>query len=526
MNPVEALGSNARRRWWLLAAVFVLSNLCLSPLLAQPTLHDAEPNDMPAQAQRVAGEVRIVGSLAKDDQDGYLWTVADTDAVTRWNLELHGIPGHLTKVEVVRLEWAEDGQGVARKQVLASFGSRDGTRPGRLDQVLFEPGAYLLGVAKSGGEGQYRLDIGKGARVPTARGSQGQATRDTAGRMRGGAAYTAYLETPEAWWRWELAGDDAGRRWALTATVPLGRRAVLALHDAAGRKLADVRADDRGHFALPDLALEPGAYLVQLRREGEEGMVALLEAHTTGARVAGQEEEPNDTLRDANVVDLAQPVTGRMGRAGDTDSFRFTMGEDGAETLHELRLEGEWQGLMRLCLVDDAGQPLQCRDSQEDMALPDLLFEPGEHRVTVSRAQEGGTYRLSLTATGRFEPGREAEPNDTPATATGMSGRTAKGTLAGRDDVDVFRFTVDEEPQLWRLQAIGEGLTLTYHDGSGRRVQEMRPGKGQRRTRLSNLFLLPGSHYAAVSGPRGGDYTLRVLPIGPPDPLMEREPND
>ncbi|HVS02642.1 MAG TPA: VWA domain-containing protein, partial [Thermoanaerobaculia bacterium] len=47
-----------------------------------------------------------------------------------------------------------------------------------------------------------------------------------------------------------------------------------------------------------------------------------------------------------------------------------------------------------------------------------------------------------------------------------------------------------------------------------------------RRTRLSNLFLLPGSHYAAVSGPRGGDYTLRVLPIGPPDPLMEREPND
>ena len=41
--------------------------------------------------------------------DAYLWTVSDVDALKRWSFELRGIPGRLTIVEIVRLEYADNG---------------------------------------------------------------------------------------------------------------------------------------------------------------------------------------------------------------------------------------------------------------------------------------------------------------------------------------------------------------------------------------------------------------------------------
>ena len=48
-----------------------------------------------------------------------------------------------------------------------------------------------------------------------------------------------------------------------------------------------------------------------------------------------------------------------------------------------------------------------------------------------------------------------------------------KGSIRGEED-DYFRFTVADEPQLWRFQVIGEGLgEIAYHDGAGRLVRKV-----------------------------------------------------
>ena len=69
----------------------------------------------------------------------------------RWTIELTGIPAALTVLEVMRLEYADDGVGVTGREELFAIGSRDGSRPGIIEDVLFEPGDYLLGLSRAGG---------------------------------------------------------------------------------------------------------------------------------------------------------------------------------------------------------------------------------------------------------------------------------------------------------------------------------------------------------------------------------------
>src|SRR5690606_35999851 len=134
-----------------------------SLLMADPSfVVDAEPNDQPAQAQRVAGEAMISGELPGEDQDGYRWTVSDEAATTPWSISLEGLEGGLTRVDVLRLEWTEDGQAVAGKTRLVTVQTRDALRPTTASGLLFEPGEYLIGVSKAGAEGGYRLSLSPG----------------------------------------------------------------------------------------------------------------------------------------------------------------------------------------------------------------------------------------------------------------------------------------------------------------------------------------------------------------------------
>lgn len=85
-----------------------------SPVVrADAGYYESEPNDTPADANPISGAVTVYGTMLSDDQDGFLWTVTDDDARKRWNFELYGIPGALTIADVVRVEYAENGQDVA-----------------------------------------------------------------------------------------------------------------------------------------------------------------------------------------------------------------------------------------------------------------------------------------------------------------------------------------------------------------------------------------------------------------------------
>ncbi|MBZ0111274.1 MAG: hypothetical protein K8J08_02305, partial [Thermoanaerobaculia bacterium] len=122
----------------------------------------------------------------------------------------------------------------------------------------------------------------------------------------------------------------------------------------------------------------------------------------------------------------------------------------------------------------------------------------------------------------------EIEPNEDPETASALGADySARGHLEGRDR-DHFSFTTEGDPQLWTIEARGDNIAKVTYLGSRRSHTSatVSPDDPTLHT-LTNLYLLPGEHRLEVRGSTGsGSYSLRAVPIGPPTPGMELEPND
>jgi hypothetical protein len=534
-----------------LATLFGL--VACSALFAQSVVYEAEPNDTPADANRVSGAVTIMGTMAGDDQDGYLWTVSDVDAQKRWTLELWGIPGALTIVEVIRIEYADNGVDVAGKTTLMTFGSRDGSKPAVADSLIFEPGDYILGVAHSGGPdspfrppsdsisfddtsgtgaaspeeelGGYRLAIREGDKLYLHLPKE-NATRESAYELRPGSEYSSLINTPESWYKIQVNEQAAAQRFHLKGQIPIGRAALTYLRDGNGQVLSQHNADVQGKFGYPDLGLAAGIYYLDI--QGKQGdAIRAVTFEQVGQQIEGIEAEPNDTWALANRADLSQPLSGRMGKKGESDYFLFNLDEATADRVLKLQLDTGADQLMQFCLHDENSVRVQCRTGTGTIELPDLVLTPGDWRLAAERGPEGAEYRITLSTQGPIQPGVEAEPNDRIEYAAAVpSNNRIKGLFSGQED-DYYRIVVADEPQLWRFQVIGDEIhELAYYDGAGIQNQNFRVPAGQRRVRLDNLFLLPGIHYVRVSGRDGGSYTLLARAIGPPDPNGEFEPND
>ena len=79
---------------------------------------------------------------------------------------------------------------------------------------------------------------------------------------------------------------------------------------------------------------------------------------------------------------------------------------------------------------------------------------------------------------------QETEPNDKFAFAGAMNAkRIVKGRFAGKD-TDYYRFTVSGDPQLWRIQAVGDGISrVSLVDAKGSNISQLDVAAGQRRGR-------------------------------------------
>ena len=532
-------------------AAVCIGALLVGPVHAQSAFHEVEPNDTPQTANRIAGAVRVLGSMPPGDQDGFLWTVSDVDAQRRWTMELDGIPGALTVVEVIRLEYAEDGADVAGSKTLFVLGSRDGSRPAVAEDLVFEPGEYLLGIARAGGNapfrppadsasfaptgstvaatkeepGGYRLTLREGSPFGMSSSAVDNATRDKALAVRPGRGHLGYAAAGDGWFDISVSEAHAQQSWDLVAQVPVGRKIALTLFDAQGTKLSSVTGGKRGQARLPELSLAAGQYRVQLASEPETLRFFAMEAG--GLRVDGAEAEPNDQWKIANRVDLAGPLTGSFQRKGDSDHFLFELTPEAAEARIVLEAVTNDRSAFTFCLLNHRGENLQCRAGAGNVRLEGLALHPGEYGLSLGRGQEGAAYTVTLAGDGPHEPGMETEPNDSVKLATGMpANQRIKGRI-DKDDKDFFRIVVDGAPQLWRFQVVGDSVhELAYHDGSGREAQKIRGQPNQRRITLDNLFLLPGVHYVSVAGRASGEYTLLTRPLGPPDANAELEPND
>jgi hypothetical protein len=160
--------------------VLLLGMLMLVKAAAAATQFEVEPNDTPVTATPVRGPVTLAGRLPGPDQDGYRWTVTDTDAASAWTLTLHGVPGRLTVVDILRVDSTADGKAVTGREKLLTIGSRDGAKPVSAEALVLEPGEYLLGVAHGGGGAKVGAGADAGSlggpfRPPTERAGFGDA---------------------------------------------------------------------------------------------------------------------------------------------------------------------------------------------------------------------------------------------------------------------------------------------------------------------------------------------------------------
>ena len=134
-----------------------LSLAAVSPALAQRCSLEQEPNDTSATATPLSATC-FEGTLPGTDQDAFTWEVSEEESFIRWQMRVEGIAGQLTKVDLIRVTFADNGTDVTAAETLFTFGTRDGSEAVS-DPFLIPPGAYTLGVSKSGGEGAYRVAL-------------------------------------------------------------------------------------------------------------------------------------------------------------------------------------------------------------------------------------------------------------------------------------------------------------------------------------------------------------------------------
>ena len=341
-----------------------------------------------------------------------------------------------------------------------------------------------------------------------------------------GSEIAAYLETTETWYSMAFSDKEAGQRWDVHGQVPVGRNVEAILRAGDESDLARTRSNDKGKFWFRDLGLETGSYTIEVSSK-DTGFIRTLKTTSVGQPIAGAEAEPNDSWQLANRTDFDQPLTGRMGKANENDYFLFTLDEEMADRVLHLQLEANPEHRFDLCLRDSKGASVHCRQSKGGVELQDLVLSPGDWGLLVSRAPEGAEYKVTLSDGGPIQQGVEVEPNDKVELASAVpANNRIKGRFSG-SDTDFYKILVTDEPQLWRFQVIGDEIhELAYYGAGGHQSQVFRVPAGQRRVRLDNVFLLPGTHRVRVSGRDGGTYTLLARPIGPPNPDGEFEPND
>ena len=160
--------------------------------------------------------------------------------------------------------------------------------------------------------------------------------------------------------------------------------------------------------------------------------------------------------------------------------------------------------------------------------LKDVLLPDGAFFLRVSGPPDpDDPYVLRVDTTSAPAPGWEAEPNDGPALANALPAEWVIRGSGAAEDADVFAFAATGEPQLWRLDVEGAGITgAEWLRADGSTMGNAEVALDGSSARLLDMYLVPGQRQLVRVRASGGEYRLALEPLGPPDPNGEREPND
>lgn len=496
-------GSTTCLRAFITTALMLLATLAA----AQQCTYEIEPNETPAEATLIKPPdtsgtfnapgarlpvVCLAGEISGQNQDAFWWDVDEVAAEHNWTVSIDGVPG-LNQMSLYRIEFAPNGVDVTAADELMRFASPDGS-PRYSKTFLIEPGRYLVGLSVAGAEGPYVVNLTPELNNRGATGFGGSTYR---GEFR---AYGSVEDVREL--TFEVSEADAGFTWGLELRSAIGTSPRLELEGPEGI-IGEPRAVTDGVARYDGYALAPGTYTVRV--VGSTG-TAIVSLSKQGRQGDGQEVEPNNSQQDATLFPLASDM---RGRSGDQDWFRTEVSEQDAAQAWDLQVEASAE--IDVLLQHPDGHQLLSRRFTEG-AVQRLNLLPGSYYVTVRRVREEADYRLTWARAAAAPANvNEVEPNDTVASATDLGLQAEARGVLHPQDTDFYRFQVEGQPQLYRVQVAGQGVTrLTVYSGGGSIISRV-DGKG--RLRLDDLLLLPGAQYMSVEGE--GEYALRAMALGP-----------
>ena len=439
--------------------------------------------------------------------------------------------GHLVDID---LTWPSDADRLLC--LTTDDGTRVGCLPGAgtiaLPDMLLAPGRYLLTISGDGDlAANYELRVAPGAAVPppatippgpdAATASPASGAFSVSGDLTGSTSGTGHV------YAWTLSEADAARAWRLDLSATPAISGKLALFDAAGTtRLATGDLGQDGTAHLWDLRLSAGTYTVWVTQGGSESPAYVLQAVEETA--ADIDPEPDDLPTSALPLDPSTlAARGRVTHGLDVD--RYTFDVDEAMAANSIAIDLGWTGSTRhaLCLETDVGSQIQCREARDGISLSDLVLAPGRYLLAVSGNGDLGTrYDLAVSSGAPPSAEREAEPNDLADASTPWDPSIVMQAVALDGDVDSYRISIPPgEPQVWRLEAVGSGLGLpVWVQPDGTSVGKASVIDAGTRAVIDDLYLVQGDHLLTMRA--DGEYTLALTPMGVPDPLAEREPND
>jgi Mg-chelatase subunit ChlD len=539
--------------------LFICLYLIASQAVATVTMFEQEPNNKPLQANLISPPIKVLADMKKSDQDLFLWNVSDAESLYLWNIHLQGITERLTKLDVMQIHFTEDGKGVSSFDKILTISSKNGLGIEKLDGLLFAPGNYYFGLSYGGSgkpssgllspdalkdfDEQTTTDIrnqtkGKKAALPSSynltfiRGKKlynyspkAKLSKENPIKIKSNYSKTLFYQEQPIWAKFTILEKETAFKWQLRGLVSLGNEVQVKLYDASDKMLAETNSTKDGIYQFTDLNLAQGDYFIELTSK-DNYFVSTLQKQSIGEVIAGQEAEPNDKFSQANSIKFGDTVTGRMSKNKEYDYFKFSIDKNLSENNLAIKLQNLDKKKVELCLLRISGKYSQCRSHKKDINLNHIALTQGIYGVYV-RGETDAHYSLSINTKGKRNPIMEVEPNDKYKDAAPMNAKNiVKGTFDASSEYDYFTFNVDKDPQLWTVQANGTGIENIYiYNSAGNVIQNFKAEKGNKRVRLSNLFLLPGKHVIAIRG-SNGKYLLRAFATGKPDKNFETEPND
>lgn len=495
------------------------------PFAAPPLLFAAQDNRTPETAESVRGPARLMGSVSSTDQDAWWWLTPDEQAEHFWNIELRARTNDHVRMQLMALDYDEQGQIIGRTNLLELNASPENP-VARHEGLLVADGQWLIGLSGAGTESNYELLLEKAKPAYLTRHHR-DTDEDGHPRIRPGQTLDRLYSESNQVIALDTQTDETKGLWQVSVNAPLGQALAARLETTDGRELATASSD--GHLAVHwrRLNLSDPIRLVLSAPEGQPIGRARVSLAGDGVISPHQAHEPNNRLELANWADLASGFQGHLASRGQVSYIAFSIDETPSPQSHSLDIQAP-AGSLSICLLDFSARDPVCRSNVSQTVLRQLSLEPGDYALRLTHTgAEPLDYRVKLQPDAPAGNTDAIEPNDQRSWASPLQPRRpARGQLDGQRSA-WFKMLITDEPQLWRFQANGRSLRqiALYQDGLRTPLARDWRHSGAELLRLDRVMLMPGKYHIELSG-EDSDYLLRALPLGLPQPGWEQEPND